>query len=89
MIKQFVVLGALLLPSLAGAATETQGLIAPQPSSQTETWLQLQREGTLASRHAQQLTPAERERAMQRWLDSFEYPIPEAFEQKAGGEVSD
>lgn len=89
MIKRIFILGALALPGLASAANEPQGLIAANPSSQAETWLQLQREGTLASRQAQQLTPAERERVMQRWLDSFEYPIPEAFDQEAAGSIGE
>lgn len=55
------------------------------PESQTELWLQLQREGEIASRRVQSATPAERERSMQRLLDSFEHPIPEYFGEDDGG----
>lgn len=79
---------AVLLPCLAGGAmAEEKGLVAAAPQTATEAWLQLQREGGAASRHVQAATPAERERSLQRWLDSFEHPIPEFFDEEAGGKV--
>ncbi|NWC91353.1 MULTISPECIES: DUF3613 domain-containing protein [unclassified Pseudomonas] len=63
--------------------------IEPGPSSpqqkQTEGWLQLQVRGERASANVQKATPAERDVAMQRWLDSYKHPIPEYFDQKQGG----
>lgn len=68
---------------IAGGATAP--LIADRPESQTEMWLQLQREGNTASRHMQTATPAERELSMQRLLDSYKHPIPEYFGEDDGG----
>ncbi|MFC6336811.1 DUF3613 domain-containing protein [Pseudomonas sp. CCM 7891] len=66
--------------------------IEPGPSSrqqqETENWLTLQVSGQVASPVLQKTTPAEREQAMQRWLDSNKHPIPEYFDQKAGGKAS-
>lgn len=63
----------------------TAPLIADRPESQTEMWLQLQREGNAASSHMQTATPAERELSMQRLLDSYSHPIPEYFGEDDGG----
>lgn len=60
-------------------------LAADRPQTQTERWLQLQREGTAASRQVQSATPAERERSMQRLLDSYSHPIPDYFGEDDGG----
>lgn len=54
-------------------------------NTQTDEWLQIQREGSQASSTPQRLSDAEYERANQRWLDSFTHPIPEFFERDAGG----
>ncbi|CDF97142.1 DUF3613 domain-containing protein [Pseudomonas corrugata] len=66
--------------------------IEPGPSSAaqqgTESWMQLQIRGVVASTNLQTASAAEREMAMQRWLNSFNYPIPEFFEQKSGGEIT-
>ena len=66
--------------------------IEPGPSSTaqqgTESWMQLQIRGVVASTNLQTVSAAEREMAMQRWLNSFNYPIPEFFEQKSGGEIT-
>ncbi|WP_131696692.1 DUF3613 domain-containing protein [Pseudomonas sp. JAI120] len=78
-------LAALLLATLPLTALA----IEPGPSSpqqqQTEGWLQLQVSGQLASSTPQKATPAERENAMQRLIDSYKHAIPEYFEQKQGG----
>ncbi|WP_053134665.1 DUF3613 domain-containing protein [Pseudomonas sp. MIACH] len=78
-------LAALLLATLPLTALA----IEPGPSSpqqqQTEAWLQLQVSGQLASSTPQKATPAERENAMQRLIDSYKHAIPEYFEQKQGG----
>ncbi|CAN1603110.1 DUF3613 domain-containing protein [Pseudomonas sp. B21-028] len=66
--------------------------IEPGPSSAaqqgTESWMQLQIRGVVASTNLQTASAAEREMAMQRWLNSFNYPIPEFFDQDSGGEIS-
>jgi len=66
--------------------------IEPGPSSpqqkETENWMTLQLSGQAASSIPQKATPAERELASQRWLESHKHPIPEFFEQKAGGKTS-
>lgn len=66
--------------------------IEPGPSSDaqqgTESWMQLQIRGVVASTHLQTASAAERELAMQRWLNSFTYPIPEYFDQDSGGEIT-
>ncbi|MES2868024.1 MAG: DUF3613 domain-containing protein [Pseudomonadota bacterium] len=63
--------------------------IEPGPSSreqqETENWLQLQVNGTVQSPVRQVATPAERERSLQRWLDSYQHPIPEFYGQDVGG----
>jgi len=78
-------LATLLLASLPLTALA----IEPGPSSpqqkQTEGWLQLQVSGERASSNLQKATPAERNQAMQRLLDSYKHPIPEYYEQKQGG----
>ena len=74
--------GLALLPLMAQA-------IEPGPSSpqqaETENWLALQVKGLAASPTPQKTTPAEREQALQRWLDSNRHPIPEFFESQSGG----
>ena len=63
--------------------------IEPGPSSreqqETENWLQLQVSGKVQSPVRQVATPAERERSLQRWLDSYQHPIPEFYGQDVGG----
>lgn len=63
--------------------------IEPGPASQyqqeTENWLQLQVSGKVQSPVHQVATAAERERSLQRWLDSYTHPIPEYYKQKEGG----
>ncbi len=85
----FVLLAA--LPAFCLAADEEQGraLVDDEVQTQTGHWLRLQREGQLASPHLQVSTPAERELALQRWLESHKHPIPEFFEQDAGGQLGE
>ena len=79
------------LPACCLAADEDhgRGLVGDEVQTQTAHWLRLQREGQLATPHPQVSTPAERELALQRWLDSHKHPIPEFFEQDAGGELGE
>ncbi|EJM81741.1 MULTISPECIES: DUF3613 domain-containing protein [unclassified Pseudomonas] len=81
----------LLIVCMACLST-TAWAIEPGPSSPyqqgTEQWLQLQIRGVVASPNLQTASAAEREQAMQRWLNSFNFPIPMFFEQDAGGDMS-
>ncbi|WP_030131937.1 DUF3613 domain-containing protein [Pseudomonas sp. QTF5] len=65
--------------------------IEPGPSSKeqkgTEQWLVLQSRGVVASPKLQTASATERDLAMQRWLNSFLYPIPEFFDQEAAGAI--
>ncbi len=45
----------------------------------SQDWLQLQRQGDEASANSQTLTPLIQDRVYQRYMDSFEQPIPENF----------
>ncbi|WP_296258667.1 MULTISPECIES: DUF3613 domain-containing protein [unclassified Pseudomonas] len=58
--------------------------IEPDASSQkqTEAWLQLQASGRAASNLPQPQAPAERDLSLQRWLNSYQHPIPEFYERK-------
>ncbi|CAI2794952.1 MULTISPECIES: DUF3613 domain-containing protein [Pseudomonas fluorescens group] len=80
--KVHYLVGLALLPLSALA-------IEPGPSSpqqaETENWMALQINGRAASPTPQRTTPAEREQALQRWLDSHKHPIPEFFESPSGG----
>jgi hypothetical protein len=49
--------------------------------------MQLQIRGIVASPKLQTASATERDLAMQRWLNSFNYPIPEFFDQDAAGEM--
>jgi len=81
----------LLIVCVACLSTSTWA-IEPGPSSAaqqgTESWMQLQIRGVVASTNLQTASATERELAMQRWLNSFTYPIPEFFDQDTGGDVS-
>lgn len=83
------ILAGLLSLTAAGAlhAGEEYPPLLNGPETQTQKWLQVQREGTAASPHVQSATAAERERAMQRLLDSFTHPIPDYFGEDDGGSL--
>lgn len=87
MIRILAGMALLGLAPLALAQGNSQALIAGSPATQTETWLQMQREGSSASKTPQTATPAERELALQRLLNAYQHPIPEFFDQDAGGEI--
>lgn len=81
------------MPCLAGLVVLALPLsvlaIEPGPSSPqqavTESWLTLQSSGKAASNTQQKASAAERDLAAQRLLESYKHPIPEYFDQKAGG----
>lgn len=81
----------LLIVCMACLST-TAWAIEPGPSSApqkgTEQWLQMQIRGVFASPKLQTASATERDLAMQRWLNSFNYPIPEFFDQDAAGEMT-
>lgn len=81
----------LLIVCMACLST-TAWAIEPGPSSAsqkgTEQWMQLQIRGVVASPKLQTASATERDLAMQRWLNSFLYPIPEFFDQDAGGDAT-
>lgn len=69
------------------------GAMPPGPSSKaqltTETWLQLQPRGLHASDKPQQATPREYDKSMERWMNVYDYPIPEVFKwEKMSSESS-
>ena len=70
----------------------TAWAIEPGPSSPyqqgTEQWLQLQIRGVVASPILQTASATERDLAMQRWLNSFNYPIPQYFDQDTAGRMT-
>ena len=80
--KAHYLVGLALLP-LSALALEP-GPSSPQ-QAETENWLALQIDGRAASPTPQKTTPAEREQALQSWLDSNKHPIPEFFEAQGGG----
>ncbi|MBF6027929.1 DUF3613 domain-containing protein [Pseudomonas sp. P115] len=80
--KAHYLVGLALLPLIAHGIES--GPSSPQ-QAETENWMALQLSGRVASPIVQKTSPAEREQALQRWLDSNKHPIPEYFEQKQGG----
>lgn len=74
----------LMLPLAVEAIDE--GPSSPQQAD-TEAWLQLQNRGQVASPIPQPAAQAEREQAMQRWLNSFQHAIPEFYKQDEGGKL--
>ncbi|MCY1466659.1 hypothetical protein D9M71_850330 [compost metagenome] len=50
--------------------------------------MQLQIRGVVASPKLQTASATERDLAMQRWLNSFNYPIPEFYDQDAAGQMT-
>ncbi|UCJ17683.1 DUF3613 domain-containing protein [Pseudomonas sp. MM211] len=89
MIIGVALLACLPLVSQAAGEGGAGGLVGSEVETQTAHWLRLQREGRLASSHPQTSTPAERELALQRWLESHKHPIPEFFEQDVGGKFGE
>jgi hypothetical protein len=80
---------------IGGCLLAASGLalaIEPGPASdtqqQTDAWLQLQASGKAASANPQPSTPIERDLSLQRWLNSYQHPIPDFYEQKKGGSAS-
>ncbi len=49
----------------------------PIPGDSTESWLAMQREGNMASENPQAATRELREKAAERFLKTYDFPIPE------------
>ncbi len=67
--------GATVLPALVLAGEQP----SPQPAAQSDVWLQMQRAGTLASSNIQPATEIERDRAVERFLKTYDIEIPPSF----------
>ncbi|MCO7518923.1 MULTISPECIES: DUF3613 domain-containing protein [Pseudomonas] len=73
MFKQAIVLACAITPLLALADPDAQAPTA------TEALLQVQASNRQASPVRQVQTDKERDQAMQRWLDSYKYAIPDFY----------
>ncbi|WP_369988249.1 DUF3613 domain-containing protein [Pseudomonas xanthosomatis] len=76
MIKPLIVWACLLMP-VAALAQESPR--QAQDETATETWLKVQASNRQASPTPQVQTDKERDQAMQRWLDSYKYAIPDFY----------
>ncbi|WP_347170237.1 DUF3613 domain-containing protein [Pseudomonas salmasensis] len=82
---KFHYLAGLACPALPLLASAIEAGPSSPRQAETENWMALQLSGRAASANPQKTTPAEREQALKRWLDSNKHPIPEFFDQKVGG----
>lgn len=76
MFKHCIVLACIVTPWLAMAEEPPR---KPRAETATEAWLQVQASNREASRVHQAQTDKERDQAMQRWLDSYKYAIPDFY----------
>ncbi|MDH0305265.1 MULTISPECIES: DUF3613 domain-containing protein [unclassified Pseudomonas] len=76
MFKPWIVLACLVAPLLAQAQEPPR---KPRPETATEALLQVQASNREASSVRQVQTDKERDQAMQRWLDSYKYAIPDFY----------
>ncbi|PYC15495.1 DUF3613 domain-containing protein [Pseudomonas mosselii] len=76
MFKPWIVLACLAAPLLAQAEEPPR---QPRPQTATEALLQVQASNRQASSVRQEQTDKERDQAMQRWLDSYKYAIPDFY----------
>ncbi|AMK32951.1 hypothetical protein AWT69_004314 [Pseudomonas putida] len=76
MFKPWIVLACLAAPLLAQAE---EPVPQPRPLTATEALLQVQASNRQASSVRQEQTDKERDQAMQRWLDSYKYAIPDFY----------
>lgn len=70
------ILLAMLLPLTVQAHEPPR---RPPSETATEALLRVQSSGQQASLQPQVQTARERDQSMQRWLDSYKYPIPDYF----------
>ncbi|MBF8731001.1 MAG: DUF3613 domain-containing protein [Pseudomonas putida] len=76
MFKPMMIVLCLSCPLLAQAEDPPR---LPPPDSTAEAWLRVQASNQQASPKTQKQSATERELSLQRWLDSYKYPIPDAF----------
>ncbi|MDD2091599.1 DUF3613 domain-containing protein [Pseudomonas guariconensis] len=76
MFKPMMVVLCLSCPLLAQAEDPPR---RPPPETAAEAWLRVQASNQQASPKPQRQSAKERELSLQRWLDSYKYPIPDAF----------
>lgn len=76
MFKPMMIVLCLSWPLLAQAEDLPR---LPPPDSTAEAWLRVQASNQQASPKTQKQSATERELSLQRWLDSYKYPIPDAF----------
>ncbi|HBO5138874.1 DUF3613 domain-containing protein [Pseudomonas aeruginosa] len=86
---QRILIGVLLLLSGLARAADTPAVrpAAPttvEPQTATRAWLAIQASGQATSPVRQSATAAERERAYQRYLKSYEHEIPEYLLEDRG-----
>lgn len=55
----------------------------PQPGAETRAWLDLQKSGRTASKEQRPVTGEIAEKTYDRYLKSFDYPIPEKFDRQS------
>jgi hypothetical protein len=82
---------AVLATSLSAFAdTDTQksqdGETVYEIGSQTRQWLDMQRDGSQASRQAQTLPGPVMDQVYQRYIKSFGHPVPDLYEEHAIGQ---
>ncbi|WP_447752686.1 DUF3613 domain-containing protein [Pseudomonas nicosulfuronedens] len=78
--KRWILAAALLVSPLLAQAMDsahTDAGTAARDQQEVLAWLQLQSSGQAASNNRQSATPAERDRAYQRYLKSYTREIPE------------
>lgn len=83
--KQIIILmlsGFFYVHHTLAEETLTTPTTQAQASSSTQQWLELQRSGTSASSQAQPLSGEAMDKVHQRYLKSFEKPIPEFYEHE-------
>lgn len=76
MCKPWIVLACLALSPIGWAQEPPR---QPRPQTATEALLQVQASNRQGSRTPQVQTDKERDQAMQRWLDSYKYAIPDFY----------
>lgn len=78
--KGWILAGMLLAspwPAFAADSAYTEPGTTARDQQEVQSWLQLQSSGQAASANRQVATPAERDRAYQRYLQSYTHEIPE------------
>lgn len=63
--------------AVADEATSSEGIIAP--GMQTDAWLNAQTQGTMASANIQAAKGIQRDKAAERLMKTYEFPIKESY----------